>query len=146
MYVYICIHIHIHIHMHIHIHLHIYIYLWEAAEKALPEGGRKTGAPCGPALSRRPNRKHVKYPLKPLHLRRLQEIALARWIFVLWWYNFNTGTAVSGGRLDFRSLVVQLWYWNGCLRRPANLRSLVVQLYYWHGRLRRPAGFRFLVV
>ena len=35
--------------------LYIYIYGWEAAEKALPEGGRKTGAPCGPALSGRLN-------------------------------------------------------------------------------------------
>ena len=29
-------------------------------------------------------------------------------IFVLWQYNFITGTAVSGGRLDFGCLVVQL--------------------------------------
>ena len=32
----------------------------------------------------------------------------AGWIFVLRQYNFSTGTAVSGGRLGFRSLVVQL--------------------------------------
>ena len=31
----------------------------------------------------------------------------AGWIFVLWYYNFSTGTAVPGGWLDFRSLVVQ---------------------------------------
>ena len=30
-----------------------------------------------------------------------------RWIFVLWSYNFRTGTAVSGNQMDFRSPVVQ---------------------------------------
>ena len=30
------------------------------------------------------------------------------WIFVLWYYNFSTGTAVLGDLMDFRSLVVQL--------------------------------------
>ena len=29
-------------------------------------------------------------------------------LFVLWQYNVNTGTAISGGQLDFRSLAVQL--------------------------------------
>ena len=32
----------------------------------------------------------------------------AGWIFVLRQYNFSTGTAVSGGRLDFHFLVVRL--------------------------------------
>ena len=36
-----------------------------------------------------------------------------------WHRNFSTGTAVTGGRLDFHSLVVQLEYWNGRPRRPA---------------------------
>ena len=37
-----------------------------------------------------------------------QPSPVTRWIFVLWKYNFSTGTAVSGHRMDFRSLVVQL--------------------------------------
>ena len=61
----------------------------------------------------------------------------------LTWYNFRTGTAVSGGRLDFRFPVVQLSYWNRRLRRPAGFSFSVVQLQYWNRCLRRPAGFWF---
>ena len=60
----------------------IYTLIWEAAEKALPEGGRITCAPRGPAFSGRYKSKACQTPSETMKIGKLQEIALA--LCVLW--------------------------------------------------------------
>ena len=74
-------------HMNVYIDS-MYICIWEAAEKALPEGGRITGAPWGPALSGSYKAKACETPSETMKFEEASE----------------NGTSA----VDFRSLVVQL--------------------------------------
>ena len=50
-------------------------------------------------------------------LARERPCPAAGWIFLLWQSKFSTGRAGSGNRMDSRSLVVQVSYWNGRFRQ-----------------------------
>ena len=58
--------IHAYMHTYIRTYACMYVCMWEAAEKALPEGGRITGAPWGPALSRRYKPKACQTPTETM--------------------------------------------------------------------------------
>ena len=45
--------------------------MWEAAEKALPEGGRITGAPWGPAFSGRYKSKACQTPSETMNFAEI---------------------------------------------------------------------------